>query len=120
MTAATGFKERFEKPSSTSTWGYDNQRIERVQNNREILKWVTKTIDLYGKQCIAFRGQGENAPFSDNNWGYFLAILKLLAQTNDDLQNHLTSPVAKNSIYLSPKIQNEILTLLVMIFCKLT
>ena len=30
MTAASGFKERFEKPSSTLTYGYDNQRIERV------------------------------------------------------------------------------------------
>ena len=113
-------RKRFEKPSSTLTCGYGNQRIERVQNNREILKWVTKTIDLYGKQCIAFRGQRENVPFSDNNWGYFLAILKVLAQTNDDLQNHLTSPVAKNTTYLSPKNQNEILTILVMIFCKLT
>ena len=47
MTAASGFKERLEKPSSTLTYGYDNQRIERVQHNREILKWVIKTIELY-------------------------------------------------------------------------
>ena len=120
MTAATSFKKRLEKLSSTLTCGYGNQRIERVQNNRKIPKWVTKTVDLYGKQCIAFRGQRENIPFSDNNWGYFLAILKLLAETSDNLQNHLTSSVAKNTTYLSPNFQNEILTLLVMIFCKLT
>ena len=113
-------RKRFEKPSSTLTCGYGNQRIERVQNNREIPKWVTKTVDLYGKQRIAFRGQRENVPFSDNSWGYFLAILKLLAETSDNLQNHLTSSVAKNTTYLSPNFQNEILTLLVMIFCKLT
>ena len=29
-TAASGFKERFERPSSTLKYGYDNQRIERV------------------------------------------------------------------------------------------
>ena len=33
----------------------------------------------------------------DNNSGSFLAILKLVAQTNDDLQDHLTSPVAKSA-----------------------
>ena len=42
-----GFKERFDKPSSTLTYRYDNRRIERVQRNREILKWVIKTIELY-------------------------------------------------------------------------
>ena len=50
MTAVIGFKERFEKPSSTLTYGYDNQRVERVQHNREILIWVIKTIELFGKQ----------------------------------------------------------------------
>ena len=49
MTAASGFKERFENPYSTLTYGYDDQRIERVQNNREILKWVIKTTELCGK-----------------------------------------------------------------------
>ena len=42
-----GFKERSDKPSSTLTYRYDNRRIERVQHNREILKWVIKTIELY-------------------------------------------------------------------------
>ena len=112
MTAASGFKERFEKPSSTLTYGYDTQRIERVQHTREILKWVIKTIEVCGKQCIIFRGHRENVASKENNCGNFLAILKLLAQTNDDLQNHLTSPVAKNASYLSPKIQNEIINII--------
>ena len=49
---------------------------------------------------------------SENNCGNFIAILKHLAQTNDNLQNHLTSPVAKNTTYLSPKIQNEIINII--------
>ena len=55
----------------------------RVQHNREILKSVTKIIELCGKQYIAFRGQRENVANNENNCGNFLAILKLLAQTND-------------------------------------
>ena len=38
MTAASGFMERHWKSSPTLTYGYDNQRIERVQHNPEILK----------------------------------------------------------------------------------
>ena len=37
VTAGSDFKERFEKPSSTLTYEYDNQRIESAQHNREIL-----------------------------------------------------------------------------------
>ena len=50
LTAASGFKETFEKPSSALLLEYDNQRIERVQHNREILKWFIKIIELCGKQ----------------------------------------------------------------------
>ena len=78
MTAASGFKERFEKPSSTLTFGYDNQRTERAQHNREILKWVI-TIELCRKQCIAFRGHCENVSSNEKNWGNFLATSNLLA-----------------------------------------
>ena len=112
MTTASAFKERFETKSSTLTYGYDNQRIERVQQNRKILKWVIKTNELWGKQCIAFRGHRENVASNENNYGNFLAILKLLAQTNDDLQNHLTSPITNNTTYVSPKIQNEVINII--------
>ena len=63
--------------------------------------WIT------WKQCIVFRGHRENVASNLNSSRNFLAILKLLAQTNDDLQNHLTSSVIKSATYLSPKIQNE-------------
>ena len=42
ITVASGFKDRFEKPSLIVTYGYDNQRIKRVQHNRKIMKWVKK------------------------------------------------------------------------------
>ena len=71
--------------------------IERVQHNPETLNWVIKTIELCEKQCIAVRGYREDVVSNKNNCGDFLAILKLLAQTNEDLQKHRTSPVAKNT-----------------------
>ena len=55
-----------------------------------------------------------------NNFGNFLAVLKLFAQTNYNIQKNLTLSVAKNATYLSPKFKIKLLTLLVMIFCKLT
>ena len=39
-----------------------------------------------------------------------MVILKLLSQTNKTLKEHLTCPVARNATYISPKIQNEIIS----------
>ena len=76
------------------------------------MKWVIKTIELCGKQCIAFRGHRENVASNEKNWGNFLAISKPLAQNNGNMQNHLTSAVTKNATYLSLKIQNEIIDII--------
>ena len=40
-----GFKERFDEPSSTLTYGYYNKRIGRAQHNHKILKWVIKKMN---------------------------------------------------------------------------
>ena len=49
MTTESGFKERFEKPSLTLTYGYENESIEKVKHNRKTIKLVIQTIELYGK-----------------------------------------------------------------------
>ena len=49
VTTGSGFKERFEKPSSTLTYGYENESIAKVKHNRKTIKLVIKTIELYGK-----------------------------------------------------------------------
>lgn len=49
MAEASDFKERFEKPSSTLTYGYENESIAKVKHNRKTIKLVIQTIELYGK-----------------------------------------------------------------------
>ena len=61
-----------------------------------------------------------NVVSDKNNFGNVLAVLKIFAQTNDNTQKNLTLSVAKNATHLSPKFKIKLLTLLVMIFCKLT
>lgn len=68
VTAASGFKDRFEKTSLIVTYGYDNQRIKRVQHNRKIMKWVKKNK---GKQYMMFRGHCQKVFSNENNCGNF-------------------------------------------------
>ena len=108
MADAEDLIQRFKKPSMTIPYSFDDTKESRVSKNREILKWVTKTIILCGKQCIALRGHREDIN-SNNNCGNFLAILKLLSETNSELKDHLDAPSAKNATYISPGIQNELI-----------
>ena len=71
------------------------------------MKWLIKVNILCAKQCIAFRGHKEDIN-SNQNPGNFLAILYMLAETNEPLQEHIENPSRKNATYLSPLIQNEI------------
>ena len=71
------------------------------------MKWLIKVNTLCAKQCIAFRGHREYIK-SNQNPGNFLAIFKLLAETNEPLGGHIENRSRKNATYLSPLIQNEI------------
>ena len=94
MEDAEDLIQRFKKPSMSIPYIFDDTKESRVSENREILKWVMKTIVLCGKQCIALRGHREDIN-SNNNCGDFLAILKLLSETNSELKNHLDAPSVK-------------------------
>ena len=71
------------------------------------MKWLITVNILCTKTCIAFRGHRDDIN-SNQNPGNFLAILKLLAETNEPLRGHIENPSRKNATYLSPLIQNEI------------
>lgn len=106
------FKRRFQTQETSLPSLLDKSRNERIQQNTEVMKWVIQVIILCGKQCLPLRGHREKIDSSDGNPGNFIAILKLLAETNKTLKQHLYSPIARNATYISPKIQNEIIDII--------
>ena len=112
MTKAEYLIQRFQNPTATIPYNFEATREIQISKNRQILKWVIKTIILCGKQCIALRGHREDIHNSSNNCGNFLAILKLLSETNSDLKHHLDAPSARNATYISPYIQNELIEII--------
>ena len=75
------------------------------------MKWLIKVNILCAKQCVAFRGNWEDVN-SNQKPGNVLAILKLVAETNESLRGHTENPLRKNATYLSPLIQNVITTII--------
>lgn len=63
------------------------------------------------KQGLLFRGENEDVD-SEKNPGNFLALMKLFAETDPVLHDHLYQPRAKNVTHLSPKSQNNIISVI--------
>ena len=110
MSKIEDFKARFSDPNLTIPFSFDNERQQMIGNNTKILRWVIEVIITCGKQYLPLRAHREKTP--DSNSGNFLAILRLLGKSNQTLKEHLDNPIARNAQYLSPQIQNEIISII--------
>ena len=83
----------------------------KIKENEHILKQIVRAIIFLSMQAIAFRGKSEVID-SSKNPGNFLAQLKVLAESDEVLYNHLHNPKAKNATHLSPQTQNELINII--------
>ena len=106
MIAAQTFRESIENPSTTLTCVFDKEKEKRIEENRQILKAIARAVLYCGRQCIALRGHREKLTQSENP-GNFLALLKVLSESDPVLEAHLKTGGRVN--YLSPQSQNEMI-----------
>ena len=106
MIAAQTFRESIENPSITLTCVFDKEKEKRIEENRQILKAIARAVLYCGRQCIALRGHREKLTQSENP-GNFLALLKVLSESDPVLEAHLKT--GGRVTYLSPQSQNEMI-----------
>lgn len=92
----------------------DQARHDAVTKNRSHLKPIIDAIILCGRQELALRGHRDSGNInmenqcSDSNEGNFRAILKYRSQGDKELMQVIEGPGKIK--YMSPKIQNEIIS----------
>lgn len=86
--------------------------MRNAQANRAILPYIVDAVLLCTKQQIALRGhRDDQVQFAEppaSNEGNFIAILRLLAESNRVLKEHLISG-PQNARYTSKTLQNEVI-----------
>lgn len=102
------FLQSIENPKTQISVRMDSAKEANINENRHILKCVAETVLYCGRQCIALRGSAEKQ-HSTGNPGNFLALMKLLANHDEKLKQHMEKPKLKNATYLSPQSQNEMI-----------
>lgn len=84
-----------------------SERQRKITLNRSVIARLFNIILLIARLGLAFRGHEESAHSS--NRGLYIEIVYFLASTGDQvLKTHLET-AAKNALYLSPQIQNEMI-----------
>ena len=87
-----------------------NQIVQRqIQENRQKIKSIIKTVVLCGQNAIPLRGERDDNPDDETLTGKFQALLAFRVDSGDAiLQQHLEN-APRNATYRSKTIQNEII-----------
>ena len=104
----------WEQFKSTSTTGsvaeqLGSNRAQQIQKNRHYIKTVAEVLLLCSKQEMAFRGHDES--IESHNKGNFKEILSLVAKHDPVVAERLFHG-PRNAVYTSPKVQNDIISIL--------
>ncbi|XP_051528113.1 52 kDa repressor of the inhibitor of the protein kinase-like [Myxocyprinus asiaticus] len=102
------FLQSVEKPQTQISVLMDSKKEVSIKENRHILKSVAESVLYCGRQCIALRGTSEKQ-HSTGNPGNFLALMKLLANHDEKLKQHMERPKLRNATYLSTQTQNQMI-----------
>lgn len=108
---ALDFQRSIENPERNIDVRMSASLFQRIQENRHIVKCCAECILYCGRQCIALRGDNENIN-QPGNPGNFLAMLRLVANHDPVLKAHLETPRQRNTTYISPHTQNEIIDII--------
>lgn len=111
MQDAEILKSTLETPHSRIDVSISTTLSQRIQDNKLTIHQIVRAIIFLAKQGLPFRGDHEDLSL-DKNPGNFLAIVKVFAENDEVLRQHLSNPRAKNATYISPKSQNELINVI--------
>jgi len=91
-------------------------RQKAVEENRNRLSFIIRTIEICGRQEIPWRGHRDTGAFllneTDCNDGVFKAALRLRVEAADKQTSDLFLKAPRNASYLSRRMQNLIIFLM--------
>lgn len=93
--AAKDFQRSVENLQVNIDVRMNTQILDRIQENRHIVKCCAESILYCGRQCIALRGDVEKLDQTGNP-GNFLSLMTVLANHDPILKNHLERPHLRN------------------------
>ena len=114
VTAVKGaelFIQSVDNPTSTIPIMTDKRKAANITENHHILKSVAEVVLYSGCQCIALCGDHEQLDTLGNP-GNFLALMKMMANHDEKLKNHMDMPQLLSATYLPSQTQNKMVDII--------
>ena len=104
-------KSSVDNPRTQIDVMFINAIQKLINENEKILRQIVHAIIFLAKQGLPFLGNVDDITLNSNP-GNFLALLKSYAETDFTLSKHLYHPQAKNTTYISPQSQYDIINVI--------
>ena len=89
------------------------QRQEVITQNREVIKSVSKCVEVCGKMGLALRGHRDDSTADPNsNKGIFHTLLQFRQDAGDTVLKTHFETCGKNATYTSKTVQNELINIM--------
>ena len=89
------------------------QRQEMIKQNREVIKNVSKCVEVCGKMGLALCGHRDySTGDSSSNKGIFQTLIKFRQESGDDVLKTHFETCGKNATYTSKTVQNELINIM--------
>ena len=109
----TILRARQHEPERTVAAQLDLRRQETIAKNRELLKSISKTVYLCGRQGVALRSHRDDSTADpDANHGNFLELLRFRSDGGDQILSSHFESHCRNASYSSKTIQNQLITII--------
>ncbi|CAF2865997.1 unnamed protein product [Rotaria sp. Silwood2] len=90
----------------------DSEYQQQEASNRKILSSIIKCILFIGKQNLAFRGHDDDGiDHKSTGLGNFKELILFRVESGDTILDDHLKTCSKNAMYMSPKIQNELISI---------
>lgn len=110
LQAADILRDTIQMPASRIDVVCSSSLQSQMAENSHILCQIVRAVLFLCKQGLSLRGDVENVSTMKNP-GNCLALLRMFAETDNILHNHLQQPRTRNAAYISPTTQNEIINI---------
>ena len=111
---AYGFKQTYTSHTHRIDVRKSDISSENLAFNSKLLPLIAEVVFTCARQRVALQSHQQDkvdfSCFPTGNEGNFIAILRLLAKADCDLERHLISG-PRNAKYISKTIQNELLSI---------
>lgn len=90
----------------------DKETLQRMEDNRQVLASIVKTVLLCGRRGFALRGHRDDGILQPDNYSNFNALIEFRIDAGDEVLKHPLQTCSPGATYISKTTQNNLINII--------